>query len=227
METNRQHALRETNNAARHHLAENLPGREEASHTSVSPPYANAASTVRGPETCRSWSSDAAAAHARSNSRARASRDRVIGAQHPDTRSKLGAPERDHVLSNMGSNHLTMLRRSVVKNPLNKVISVLVAGNVNQRNAGAIAASLANSIKISTQELGTTNLETLLHNFGGELVGAILRGIPDDVINGPAAVRGSTVFADVLDAPVPKLTVSHNVDIGKDLFNARTLKITS
>lgn len=147
----------------------------------------------------------------------------MVGAQHSDTRSKLGSSERDHVLSNMGSNHLTMLRRSVVKNPLNKVISVLVAGNVNQRNAGAVAASLANSIKISTEKLGTTNLEALLHNLGGKLVSAILCSISDDVVDGPAAVRGGSVFAYVLDAPVPKLAVSHNIDIGENFFDAGAL----
>lgn len=226
MGTSRQHVREETNNAAQHHLAERLPDHEDASRTSVSPRYANAASTVRGPKSCWPGSSDAAAAHARSNSWAGASRDRVVGAQHPDARSKLGAPKRDHVFSYVGSNHLTMLRRSVVKNPLNKVISVLVAGNVNQRNAGAVAASLANSIKISTQELGTTNLETLLHNLGGKLVGAILGGVPDDVVDGPTAVRGGAVFANVLNAPVAKLAMGHNVDIGEDFFDAGTLADT-
>lgn len=147
----------------------------------------------------------------------------MVGAQHSDTRSKFGPPERDHVLSDMGSNHLTMLRRSVVKNPLNKVISVLVAGNVNQRNASAVAAPFANSIKISTEKLGTSNLEALLHNLGGELISAILCGIPNDVVDSSAAVRGRSVLAYVLDAPVPKLAVSHNVDIGKDFFDARAL----
>ena len=223
MGTSRQHVLSRTNNFAHYHLAQSLPDNEEASRTSISPQNANAASTVRGPEPCWSWSSNAAAAHARPNSWARASRDRVVGAQHPDTRSKLGAPERDHVLSYVGSNHLTVLRRSVVKNPLNKVVAVLVAGNINQRNAGAVAASLANSIKISTQELGTTNLETLLHNLGGKLVGAILRSVSNDVVDGPAAVRGSAVFADVLDAPVSELAMGHNVDVGENFFNAGTL----
>ncbi|KAK1251144.1 hypothetical protein MKX07_005699 [Trichoderma sp. CBMAI-0711] len=78
-------------------------------------------------------------------------------------------------------------------------------------------------MRISTQELGTTNLETLLHNLGGKLVGAILCSVSNDMVDGPAAVRGSTVFADVLDAPVSELAMGHNVDIGENLFNAGTL----
>jgi hypothetical protein len=123
----------------------------------------------------------------------------------------------------MGSYHLTMLRRSVVKNPLNKVISVLVAGNVNQRNASAVAASLTDSIEISTEKFGTTNLEALLYNLGGKLVSAILCSIPNDVIDGSAAVRGGSMFAYMLDAPVSKLAVSHYINIGENFFDTGTL----
>lgn len=123
----------------------------------------------------------------------------------------------------MGSYHLAMLRRSVVKNPLDKVISVLVTGNVNERDAGAILAPLANSIEISAEKLRIPNLETLLHYFGGKLIGAILCSISNDVVDGTAAIRRGSMFAYMLDAPVSKLAVSHNVNIGEDFFDTRTL----
>lgn len=150
----------------------------------------------------------------------------MVGTQHANSRSKFGSPERNHVLSNMGSHHLTMLRRSVVKNPLNKVISVLVTGNVNQWDAGAIAAPLTNSVKISAEKLSIPNFEALLHYLGGKLVGAIFCSIPNNVIDGSAAVRRGPMFAYMLDAPVSKLAVSHNVNVGEDFFDTRTLLIT-
>jgi hypothetical protein len=43
------------------------------------------------------------------------------------------------------------------------------------------------------------------------------------MIDGSAPVRWSAMLADMLNAPVPKLTVSHNVDVGKDFFYGRAL----
>ena len=43
------------------------------------------------------------------------------------------------------------------------------------------------------------------------------------MVNSPAAVRGRTVFTDVLDAPVTELAMGHNINVGKNLLNARTL----
>jgi hypothetical protein len=84
-------------------------------------------------------------------------------------------------------------------------------------------APLANSIKVSAEKLGISNLQALLHYFGGKLIGTILCCISNDVVDGSAAVRGGSMFAYMLDAPVPKLTVSHNVNIGEDFFNTGTL----
>jgi hypothetical protein len=43
------------------------------------------------------------------------------------------------------------------------------------------------------------------------------------MIDGTAAVSRGTVFADMLDAPVAKLAVCHNVNVCKDFFNAWAL----
>lgn len=43
------------------------------------------------------------------------------------------------------------------------------------------------------------------------------------MINGTAAVRRGTMLTDMLDAPVAKLTMGHNVDVGENLLNAGSL----
>jgi hypothetical protein len=45
------------------------------------------------------------------------------------------------------------------------------------------------------------------------------------VVNGPAAISRSTVLADVLNAPVAKLTMSNNINACQNLFDARALGI--
>ena len=77
----------------------------------------------------------------------------MVGAKHTDARSEFGTPERHHVLPDVGSHHLTMLRRRIIENPLNKIVAILVAGNIDQRNPGAIATSLADTVEIATQKV--------------------------------------------------------------------------
>jgi hypothetical protein len=151
----------------------------------------------------------------------------MVGAEHTDAGAKLGASEGDHVLSDVCRHHLSVLGGSIVENPLHQVVAILVAGNINQRDPGTITAALADTVEVAAQELGTPNLETLLHHLGGKLVSAVLGCITDDMVNGPAAIRRSTVLADVLDAPVPELPVSNDVDVGKDLFDAGPLSSVS
>lgn len=64
-----------------------------------------------------------------------------IAAEHSNTRSELGTTERDHVLSNMDGDLLTLVMMSVHQNPLNEIIAVLITSNVDQRNAGTIRMS--------------------------------------------------------------------------------------
>ena len=130
------------------------------------------------------------------------------------------------MLSNMRSHHVAVLWRCVIQNPLDQVITVLVAGNVDKRDSSPVAATLADSIEISAQKIPSANLETLLYHFGSELIGAVLRCVPDYMIDGSASVWRSSVFTDVLNAPVAKLTMGDNVDIGEDFFNAWTLRST-
>ena len=127
------------------------------------------------------------------------------------------------MLPNVASNHFAMLHSSIVKNPLDEIVAVLVACNVDKWDAGAILAPLADSVEVAAKEFCASNLEALLDYLGGELVGAVLGRIPDNVINGAGAVGRAPVFADMLDTPVSKLSMSDNVDVGKYFFDARAL----
>lgn len=150
-----------------------------------------------------------------------------IGAQHADTRSKLGSTERHHMLSNVCSNNLAMLGVALSQNPLNQIIAILIAGNVDQGNTGSIDSSLADAVKVATQEIATSDLEALLNHLGSILIRAVLSSITNDVINGAAAVGGGSVLTDMLDAPIAELTVGDDVNIGQDFLDARTLKRVS
>jgi len=127
------------------------------------------------------------------------------------------------VLADVSSHNLAMLRAGVGKDPLNEVVAVLVAGNVNQGDARAVHATLTHTIEVATQKLRTPNLETLLDNLGSKLVHAVLSGVADDVVDSTAAISRGTVLANVLNAPVAKLAVGHDVDVGEDLLNAGAL----
>lgn len=146
-----------------------------------------------------------------------------VGAEHANTRAELGPTERDHVLANVAGNKLTMLRVGVSQDVLNEVVAILVTGDIDQWNAWAIKTAFADTIKIAAEEVGTTNLEALLNNLGGELIHAVLRGISDDMVNGSAAISWGAVLADMLDAPIAELTMSNDINAGKDLFDAWAL----
>jgi hypothetical protein len=57
----------------------------------------------------------------------------------------------------MGGHHLTMLRSGVVKNPLDKVVAVLIARNVNQGDSSAVTAAFTDPIKVAPKELRSSN----------------------------------------------------------------------
>ena len=164
-----------------------------------------------------------ASPHARSHGRSGASGTGRVGTEHADSGTKLGATQRDHVLSNMSSHDVAMLRAGVGKDVLNQVVAVLVTGNVNERDARSVGTALADTIQVSTKELGPANFQALLNNFGGKLIRAVLGSVSDDVVDGTAAVSGGAVLANVLDAPVAKLPVGYNVNIGEDFLNAGSL----
>lgn len=147
----------------------------------------------------------------------------MIGAEHTNSRAELGASKRHHMLANMGSHHFSVLWSGVVEDPLHKVVAVLITGNVNQGNARAITTTLTNPIKVTTEEVRATNLEALLHNFRRKLIRTVLSSVSNNMVDGAAAIRRGAMLANVLNAPITKLPVSNDVDVGKDFFNAGAL----
>lgn len=127
------------------------------------------------------------------------------------------------MLANMARNDLPVLRIGVSQYVLNKVITILITGDIDEGNSRTVEPTLTNAIQITTQKLYTTYFEALFDNLGSELIHAVFRSISNDMINSTAAVSWSAMLADMLDTPVAKLTVSHNIDACKYLFNARTL----
>lgn len=118
------------------------------------------------------------------------------------------------MLANMGSDNLTVLWVGMRKNVLDKIIAVLVACDVDKRYPWAVNASLTHSIKVTAKEFSTADLQTLFNNLGGELVHRVLRGVPNNMVNGSAPVCRGSMLANVLDTPITKLTVGHNVNVG-------------
>ena len=151
--------------------------------------------------------------------------DGRVGAEHANSRAKLGSTERDHVLSDVLSDNLTMLWVGVGENVLDEIVAVLVAGDVDQWNARTIETTLTDTIKVATEKVDAANFEALLNDLGSKLVHAILRGVADDMVNGSATISWGTMLADVLDAPVAKLPMSNDINACQDLLNARALNM--
>jgi len=128
------------------------------------------------------------------------------------------------VLANVLGDNLAMLRVGVCENVLDEVVAVLITRNINQGNARTIVVTFTDSIKVASKEVDTADLEALLNNLRSELVHAVLGSIADDMVNGSAAISWGTMLADMLNAPVAELSMSDNVDAGKNLLDARALE---
>jgi len=129
------------------------------------------------------------------------------------------------VLADVGGDDLATLSISMAENVLDQVVSELVAGDIDERHARAVSASLADTVKVTVKELGATDLEAFLDNLAGKLVHAVLGSKTEDVVDSVVTVRDGAVLADVLDAPVAELTVSDDINAGKNLVDTGTLVI--
>lgn len=137
----------------------------------------------------------------------------MVGAKHANTRAELGSAKRDHVLADMGGYNFAILRCGVRQDVLDEVIPVLIAGNIDEWDPWTVHATFADAVEVAAEELGAANFQALLNHLGSELIHAVLSGIADNVVNGPAAVGGGAMLANVLDTPVAKLAVSDDVDV--------------
>jgi hypothetical protein len=140
----------------------------------------------------------------------------------------------------MRGNDVTVLWIGVGQYVLNEVIAVLVACNfclsvtdfvetnenertINERNAWTVGTSFTNSGEVAFEKVRTSDLEAFLDDLGSKLIHAVLGSVTKDVINSVTTVRWQPMLADMLNAPVAKLSVSNNIDACEDLVDARTL----
>lgn len=98
---------------------------------------------------------------------------------------------------------------------------------IDQRHAWTILTSLANPLKVAVKEVVTTNLKALLDHLGRILVDAIVGCESKDVVNGPATVGRSTMFANMLDAPIAELAMGDDIDASQNLVDTGALILVS
>lgn len=73
-------------------------------------------------------------------------------------------------------------------------------------------------------ELCAANLEAFFHNLRCKLIHAVIHSPAKNMLNSSALVVGSTVLADVLNAPIPELTMSKYIDLRQYFFDCRSLQ---
>lgn len=126
------------------------------------------------------------------------------------------------MLSYVDGNLLSLLLVGIHKNPLNEIVAVLIASNIDERNSWSLGMSCGNHIQIPIEKLNSANLEAFLDHLRGILVDAVAVSIDEDVVNDTSFVRWSTVLTEMLDAPVAKLSVSNEINVGNDFLNGRS-----
>lgn len=121
----------------------------------------------------------------------------------------------------MNGHLFALMMVGVHENPLDQVVAVLVARNVNERDAWTIRVSSGDNPKITIQKFRTSNLEAFFNNFGSKLVNAVVVGVGQDVVNDTALVWRGAVLAQMLNAPVAELSMGNEVNVGDDFFDGR------
>jgi hypothetical protein len=149
-----------------------------------------------------------------------------VATEHGHTRTKFGTSKGNHVLADVNSNLLALVGMSVHQDPLDQIVAILIASDVDERDAGTIRASSRDDSEVAIHEVETANLETFLNHLRGELVDAVIIGVGEDVIHDTTLVRGRAVFTQVLNTPIAELTVSDEVDVDNDFFNSGTLRLS-
>jgi hypothetical protein len=94
---------------------------------------------------------------------------------------------------------------------------------IDQWHAWTIRTAFADTLEVSVEEFITTDLETFLDDLGSILIHAVFCGEAEDVIDGTVAISRGAMLADMLNAPVPELTMSDDIDTSENFGDARTL----
>lgn len=127
------------------------------------------------------------------------------------------------MLADVVGNLLTLVVMGVHENPLDEVIAVLVASNIDERNAWTIWVSRGNDPKVAIKKLDATDLEALLNDLGSKLIDAVAVGVDKDMIDDTTFVGRRAMLAEMLDAPITKLAMSNEVNADDHFFDSRTL----
>lgn len=69
------------------------------------------------------------------------------------------------MLSDMDGNLLSLLLMGVHENPLDEVVTVLIASDVDEWNSRSFWVGCCDDIQITVEELNSANLETFLDNL--------------------------------------------------------------
>jgi hypothetical protein len=77
------------------------------------------------------------------------------------------------MLADVNGNLLSLMMVGVHQDPLDEVIAVLVASNVDEWDAWTIGMRSGDDSEITFQEFRSTDLQALLDHLGGELVNAV------------------------------------------------------
>jgi uncharacterized protein YunC (DUF1805 family) len=85
---------------------------------------------------------------------------------------------------------------------------------VNQWHAGTLRAAFTDTFKIAVKELISANLKALLDDLRSILIHAVLSGEAENMVDRAAAISGSSMLADMLNAPVAELAVRDDIDAG-------------
>lgn len=79
---------------------------------------------------------------------------------------------------------------------------------INQRHPRSISTTSTHARKITIQKFRAAYLQTFLYNFRGKLVHTVVNCPKKDMFNGAAPIVRGTMLADMLNAPIAKLSMS-------------------
>ena len=95
---------------------------------------------------------------------------------------------------------------------------------IDQWHARPVRPASADTREVMIHKLSAANLETFFHNLRCELIHAVIHSPVKNMLNSAAFVVGSTMLADVLNTPVPELTMSKYIDLCQYFLNRWSLQ---
>jgi hypothetical protein len=111
----------------------------------------------------------------------------------------------------------------VHQDPLDQIVSVLISGDVDQRDAWTIRVSRGDDSEVAIQKLDAADLEAFLNHLRRELINAVAVGVCQNMINDTPLVWRRTMLAQMLNTPVAELSMGDKINVGDDFLNGRTL----